>query len=246
MQVTKKYEILSVVLIFLAEILLFLGHRNASTIVHSLNILVIMAAATLKKDMRLLQTLSLVSIFRIINISLPIYFSFTIYWMASLYGLMLLPIFLIAKEQNISIKDMGITMKWSYLWPAAIPLGLGLALIENHFLNPEALIPGITAGEILKLGLVMFLFIGLVEEIIFRSFLQQRLEEKIGTTGGLMLASLIFGFMHSGYSNPYEVLFAIFAGLLIGFCFQRTRSLPFVIIVHGINNTILFGVLPFL
>lgn len=242
----KKYEIFSVILIFLAEFLLFINERIASIAVHSLNILLVIVFIILRKDPRLIQALSLVSLLRIVNMSMPVFFSTTIYWFASLYGIMLLPIALAFRYQELNLKYIGVTHKKAYLWPFAVLLGTGLAIIEYSVLIPGALIPYLTSGEIFKLGIVMFFFIGLVEEMIFRSILQQRLEEKIGLTKGLLIASMLFGAMHSGYSNYYEILFATFAGLAIGYGFQKTRSLPFAVIVNGVNNIILYGILPFI
>ncbi|NJD78820.1 MAG: CPBP family intramembrane metalloprotease [Candidatus Methanoperedens sp.] len=242
----KKYESVPIILIFIAEALLFSGYKTGSIAVHSLNILFIISIVILKKDIKLVQALSLVSLFRIISTSMPVFFSLTIYWFASLYGIMFFSIALIIKDQGLRPKDIGITLKGSWLWPFAVLLGAGLALIEYRILVPGALIPGFTAIDILELGLVMFFFVGLVEELIFRSVLQQRLEESIGMTNGLLVAGVIFGLMHSGFSNYYEILFASFAGFVLGFCFQRTRSLPFVVIAHSVNNIILFGILPFL
>ncbi len=242
----KKYEVLGVILILTAEIFLFFGNRIASISIHSLNIVLILGFIILKRNDRLIQALSLVSMLRIINISMPVFFSFTIYWFASLYGIMFIPVALTIRNQNSGLRDLGITFPKVYLLPLAILLGIGLGVIEYNILFPGALIPSLTSGEIIKLSIVMFFFIGIVEELIFRSILQQRLEEKIGLTGGLIATSIIFGAMHSGYSNYYEVLFASLAGLAIGFGFQRTRSLPFAVIAHGVNNVILFGVLPFI
>jgi membrane protease YdiL (CAAX protease family) len=242
----KKYEVLSVILIIIAEIFLFFGYGISSVAIHSINILLIIGFTILKSDHRLIQALLLVSLLRIVNLSLPVFFSFTIYWFASLYGIMFIPIALTIREQNLRLRDLGMTFSKIYLLPFAIILGIGLGIIEFIIFSPSALIPNLTPGEIFKLSIVMFFFIGLVEEIIFRSMLQQRLEEKIGLFKGLIVASIIFGAMHSGYSNYYEFLFASFAGLMIGFGFQRTRSLPFAIIAHGVNNVILYGILPFI
>lgn len=242
----KKYEIFSIILIFLGEFLLFINERIASISVHSLNILLVIVLIILKNDPRLIQALSLVSLLRIVNMSMPVFFSVSIYWFASLYGIMFLPIALLLRDQNLNLKYIGVTLKKAYLWPFAVLLGTGLAIIEYSVLIPGALIPVLTTGEIFKLSLVMFFFIGLVEEMIFRSILQQRLEEKIGLTKGLLIASMLFGAMHSGYSNYYEILFATIAGLTIGYVFQKTRSLPFAVIANGVNNIILFGILPFI
>jgi uncharacterized protein len=242
----KKYDLLSISLIIIAEVLLFSGHRIASIVIHSLNIITIISIVIIKKDTGLVQALSLVSLLRIVNTSMPIFFSFTIYWFVSLYGIMFFPIILMMKDQSLDMRYIGLSLKKMHLLPFAVIIGAGLAMIEYDILSPAALIPNFTLVEIFRLSIVMVLFIGFVEELIFRSFLQQRLEEKIGSTKGLLAASLIFGFMHSGYANYNEILFASFAGIVLGFCFQRTKSLPFVVIAHGVNNVILFGVLPFL
>lgn len=242
----KKYEVLSIILIIIAEIFLFFGYGISSIVIHSLNIVLIIGFTIIKSDHKLIQVILLLSLLRIVNISLPVFFSFTIYWLASVYAIMFIPVALTIRDQNLRLRDLGMTFSKIYLLPLAIILGIGLGMIEYFVLSPTALIPNLTPGEIFKLSIVMFFFIGVVEEIIFRSLLQQRLEEKIGLFKGLIVASIIFGAMHSGYSNYYQFLFACFAGLTIGFSFQRTRSLPFAVIVNGVNNVILYGILQFI
>src|SRR5450756_827463 len=87
----KKYEILSVILIIIGEMFLFFGHRIPSIAIHSFNIVLIIGLTILKGENRLIQPLLLVSLLRIVNISLPVFFSLTIYWFASLYGIMFIP-----------------------------------------------------------------------------------------------------------------------------------------------------------
>ena len=47
--------------------------------------------------------------------------------------------------------------------------------------------------------------------------------------------------MHSGYGNIYEIVYASFVGLVIGYLFYRTRSLPLAVMIHGSINIFLFG-----
>jgi membrane protease YdiL (CAAX protease family) len=96
----------------------------------------------------------------------------------------------------------------------------------------------------LTLVIIMFVFVGLVEELIFRSILQTKLQQSIGMGSGLLVASALFGIMHSGYGSVYELLFATAAGLIIGYLYQKTGSLPFVTVIHGTINVLLLGVLP--
>lgn len=241
----KKYELLSILLIIIAEILLFSGQRLGSIVAHSLNIILIIISIISKKRGGIIQSLSLVSLLRIINLSLPL-FSFTLYWMASIYLIMLIPIVLLIKGERFSMKYIGLTTKNLYILPGSVLLGTGLALIEFNILVPQPLISGPSLSELVKLSIIMIFFIGLIEELIFRSLIQQSIEQISGPTNGLLLTSVIFGFMNSGYSNYNEILFACLAGILLGFSFRRTKSLPFVVLAHGVNNIILFGVLPFI
>ena len=241
----KKFEITSILLIIIAEILLFSGQRLLTLAVHSLNIILIVILILSKKKSKIIQSLSLVSLLRIVNISLPVFVSFTIYWLAALYLILFIPIILLIKEQRLSYGYIGLTYKNLYLLPISILLGIGLALFEYIILVPNPLIPEPNIPNLFLLAIIMIFFIGLVEELIFRSLLQQSIEENSGSMIGLFLSSVIFGFMNSGYSSYYEILYAIFVGLILGFSFQKTKSLPFVVIAHGVNNIILFGILPF-
>lgn len=242
----KKYEITSILLIILAEILFFSEQRLLTIVVHSLNIILILILLLSKKKHQIIQSLSLVSLLRILNLSLPIFVSFTIYWLASLYLIMFIPIILLIKKQGLSNRHIGLTYKNLYLLPVSILLGIGLALFEYNILVPDPLIPKPDLPNLFILTIIMIFLSGLCEEIIFRSLLQQSIEENSGPIVGLLIASVISGFMSSGYSSYYEIFFASFAGLILGFSFQKTRSLPFVVIAHGVNNIFLFGILPFI
>jgi len=149
----KKYEVLSVILIIIGEIFLFFGYRIPSIAIHSINVVLIIGFIILKSDHRLIQSLMLVSLLRIVNISMPVFFSFTIYWFASLYGIMFIPVALTIREQNLTLRDLGMTFSKIYLLPLAIIWGIGLGIIEYLILSPPALIPNLTSGEIFKLSL---------------------------------------------------------------------------------------------
>ena len=92
----------------------------------------------------------------------------------------------------------------------------------------------------------MVFLVGLVEEIIFRSILQNRLEMFLGSRGGVIVTSVVFGLMHSGYGNVIEIFYAFLMGFIIGYMFYKTRSLPLGTMIHGFTNVFLFGVIPHL
>jgi hypothetical protein len=87
--------------------------------------------------------------------------------------------------------------------------------------------------------------VGLTEELIFRSLLQTRLSEALGAREAVIITGILFGLMHSGYGTFHEILYTGFVALFIGFAFYKTKSLPFVAILHGFINVFLFGILPY-
>jgi len=236
--------ILPIGLLLLAEYLIFLGNMKAAMTLHALNILLLILSSIYMEN-RIYSVLMLLPLFRLLNIAMPVFFKLTIYSYSLVYAPMFIPIYYILKEKVISISEAGITVKgfWFYL-PLAIVVGFALGWGENNVLHAGSLIPDINLKNILLLSLTMTLFVGVVEEFMFRSALQTVLEQRLGSIGGLLACSIIFGFMHSGYRLPLEVLYVTFAGVIFGLLFWLTKSLPIIALAHGITNISLFLVVP--
>lgn len=111
-------------------------------------------------------------------------------------------------------------------------------------MNPVSLINEIRFSNIVIISIVMLIFVGLVEELIFRSILQTRIEKILGSNSGILLSGIIFGVMHSSYGIISEILFASIFGIILGYIFYKTRSLPFTVSIHGCANIILYAILP--
>ncbi|MEM2925127.1 MAG: type II CAAX endopeptidase family protein [Methanocellales archaeon] len=248
--------------IFLAEAFFYCKQLWLGLSLHVINLISIVALTILYKyiknksknidingwGLNYLQIIMLIPLLRIINTSMPVFFPLTIYWFPLIYTPMLLPIYLAAKNQGYTLEQIGIKIIDKKIIIVHLVVGfltgVILSCLEYMILKPESLIEDLSSGNLLKITLIMFLSIGLVEELIFRSLLQTKLEELFNKNYGLLITSLIFGAMHSGYSLPLEVIFAASAGLLIGYLFQRSRSLILITTIHGTINVFLFAVLP--
>jgi uncharacterized protein len=162
-----------------------------------------------------------------------------------IYAPMFIPIYIILKQGIISRSEAGLTWKdfWFYL-PLAVAIGFALGWVEHNVLHPEALVPESSILYTLILSVIMIVFVGVVEEFIFRSSLQTVLVERMGSMSGLLGASVAFGFMHSGYHLPAEIIFVFLAGIVFGILFWITKSLPIIAIAHGVTNISLFLVAP--
>lgn len=236
--------------IMLAELLLYSGRVKYAVWVHVL-VLIGLGVSTLRLSesdvYRSLQALMLLPLLRLVNISMPVFYEMTLYSYIFIYAPLLIPVYLVAVHQKYTAAQLGLNrVNLKVIIPFSIVVALAIAEGEYYIIRPGYLIPDLSFLSMLKLSLVMILFIGLVEELIFRSIVQTRLEETFGLFCGLLVTSLMFGIMHSGYGTMYEMLFTSLAGLAVGYLFQVTRSLLLIALTHGLVNVFLFGVIPHL
>jgi CAAX amino terminal protease family. len=247
LELSGRYNLdlmIPVCLIFLAELLIFWGNMQAAMIIHAFNLIFIILASIYINN-RIYPILMLLPLFRLLNVAMPIFFQLTLYSYSMVYAPMFIPIYFIMKEGLLSRTEAGITFKgfWFFL-PLAVAVGFILGWGEENVLHSGALVPDFSIRSILVLALTMVIFVGIVEEFIFRSALQTVMEERLGGVVGLVLSSIIFGFMHSGYHLPLELLYVGFAGMVFGLLFWMTRSLPVIAVTHGVTNVSLFLVAP--
>src|SRR5665647_97179 len=239
------YELFSISLILVGEGLLFAGHHLLGVGVQALNIVVVaIIVVTLQVErLQLVQALALVSVFRVVNLSFALVPIVTIYWLATIYGVMYLPIILLIVQEKLNRHDLGIdnVRRSVELIPFGAVIGAAFGFIEYYILTNNALIPNASVLQFIQLSIVMIFFVALGEELLFRVLLQSPLIERTGAIAGILITSLIFGAMHSGYANGYELLFAIGAGIIFGVAFYKTKNLAFVVTIHAANNIILFG-----
>mgnify|MGYP003394473597 CR=1 FL=1 len=244
----KKEIYIPIFGIIAGEAILFYGQITIALWMDMVNILLItfiIIFSNLKiKEKNVLQSSTLLIILRTINVSIPRFFAPLLQYVL-IYGIMFIPIYLIVKNQQISYKELGINFSRLYIYiPLAIIIGVITAIVEYKILSPMASMQKIITPNLIFLGIVMFMFIGIVEEMTFRSIFQTRIEKILGTRKSILLSGGIFGIMHSSYGILYEVLFVAMVGIIMGYIFHKTQSLPFIVSIHGVTNVILFGILP--
>lgn len=234
--------------ILIAEAFIFFKYYRYGIGIHIITLLALSLTAYRIRNTQisnLLQALALLPLFRILNTTMPIFFTQTLYVFPLVYGPIFISMYYVAKNQKFTRQELGISFEKLHIYlPASIILGMVLGKIEFNIITVESLVPVFTLKNFLIFAVIMIVFTGLAEELLFRSIVQTRLEQTIGSGAGLMLASLLFGAMHSGYGTIYEIMFTTSAGFLIGYLFQKTRSLPFIAITHGLINVFLFGLIP--
>lgn len=244
----RLYIAIPILCIALAELLVFSGKIAAAICVH-IGILIALSLSNIyikdPKVHKIYMPLMLLPLLRLINLSVPIFFNDTLYTFVFIYIPLAIPVIAIIIHQRNSLEEIGITTKNFLLYMVlSVPLGFLLGLGEYLIIRPGYLIPDLTFVNIFILTFIMVFYVGLVEELIFRSILQTRFEKTLSVREALIITSLLFGLMHSGYGTFYEMLYTGFVGFFIGFLFYKTKSLPFAAVMHGFANVFLFGVLP--
>jgi len=233
-----------------AEMWIYSGRLIEAAEMHAVILLGLSFSMMFIKDeeiQKTYQALILLPILRLINLSMPVFFETTLDSFIFIYGLLAIPVSIAATHQELTRTQLGLTFKKIMVYiPLSILLGLVLGAGEYLIIETNNLIPDLSVFNLLKLSIVMILFVGLVEEVIFRSILQTRLEIVLGNKTGLIVTSILFGLMHSGYGSINEILYTSFVGFVIGYLFYRTRSLPLVTMIHGFINVFLFGIIPLL
>jgi uncharacterized protein len=245
----RLFTAVPVLFIALAEILIFSGKVGIAVWIHIGSLIALSLSTILVKDpevQKIHQALMLLPVLRLINLSMPVFFETTLYTFILVYGSLAIPVAVVIIHQRYSLEQIGISMRNIETYMIlSIPLSLVLGLGEYLTIKAGYLIPDLTFENLLKLTFIMVFFVGLVEELIFRSILQTRLEKALSIGESLLITTFLFGLMHSGYGTFYEMLYTGFVGLFIGLIFYKTRSLPFITVIHGFINVSLFGILPY-
>lgn len=244
------YLILPVLILAIAEFMIYSGRIIEAMEVHALLLFGLSLSILYIKNVEIQKTYQafiLLPVLRLVNLSMPAFYEITLYSFVFIYGLLTIPVTIALTNQGFTRERLGITFKrmWLYI-PLSIILGLLFGVGEYFIIETNYLIPDLSIISLLILILIMVFLVGLIEEIIFRSILQNRLEMFLGSRGGVIVTSILFGLMHSGYGNIVEIFYTFLIGFIIGYLFYKTRSLPLVVMIHGFMNVFLFGVIPHL
>lgn len=122
--------------------------------------------------------------------------------------------------------------------------------LEAGGLVPDSAIEALlTAEPILAiwLAILSIFVVAPAEEYLFRGVIQGRLRRSFGASGAILIASLLFGSFH--FANYAGSLVTVIAwtlliagvGVILGFLYERTKTLTVPIAVHAIYNAVLFA-----
>jgi membrane protease YdiL (CAAX protease family) len=179
-----------------------------------------------------LLVLVLVPLLRILSVTMPSKQLPPLYW----FVLIGLPLLLSAAW---TVRLLG--LPWSGLglrrrsWPwqclvacSGLPLG-AVGVMVGH---PKALIPALDWRDLVVGALILTIFVGFTEELLFRGLLQQVMIDVFGPPG-LLWSTVIYTALYVSSLPVSGVLFIGLVSLFFGWCVQRTGSLWGVVAAHS-------------
>lgn len=182
-----------------------------------------------------LPLLALVPLIRIISFTTLVQQIPRVYWYVTVGVPILVAAILIARLVNISVVRFKL-MRHTWLQLIIIGLsGLPLSTAGFFILRPEPLISNLNWTDVLIGSIILVVFTGFLEELIFRGMLQQMFGEMFGSIGAV-IAGLLFASTYIGSLSPSYVLFIALVGLFFGACVHLTRSIWGAVAAHSLLN----------
>ena len=193
------------------------------------------------------ESLVLLPLYILFTASLPWFFLNQAWLLPAVYAAVLAICFWHINRKKLSLKQIGFSIsnipKYVLL---GLAIGVPLGVIEYYIVIPTPSFPSFEVGYFFRDMFYMIIFVGLAEEILFRGLIQRDMMNLFGWKWGLLGASIMFSVMHLTWRSIPELAFTFVAGLIFGYLYYRTRNLTAPIVAHGIANTILVAVMPYM
>ena len=194
---------------------------------------------------QLILSLALVPLIRIISLSLPLADIPQIWWYPIIYSILLVAVVVMARLMGFTRKSLGISLRFFLVQLVIGATGLVFGVMEYLILTPQPLVGELTWQATWLPILILLVFTGFVEELIFRGVLQQTALE-VFRGWGIVYVSALFAVLHIGFLSWVDVIFVFTIALFFGWVVRKTGSLLGVTLSHGMTNVMLFIVAPFI
>ena len=193
----------------------------------------------------LLKAMILAPLARILGFALPLTLFKPIYWPLLISIPVLMSVGVLARILKVSAADMGLVFKRIPLQISIAATGIAFGFIEYAIIHPVPLISSLSPENMILPGIILIIFTGLTEELVFRGMIQNTAVRLFGPAYGIIYSSIAFSVMYIGFKSLPEIVFVFSVSLFYGYMFQRTKILTGVIVSHGLTNIILYLIAPF-
>lgn len=218
----------SLALITAAELFLYVNRYELCMILHGINLVFSCFYILLKKDTEVIP-LTLPSTFRLINLSMPVFFSVKAYWLATVYLPMFPAFYYSSKALRHDATDIGfslsITKNSLFLIVFGVFFSIIIGFLESKF-NPASY-----TSSLPVIALVGAVFVSFTEEIMYRGIIQSYFEKEYGIYG-IFLTIFVNTIMVPGIK--LKLLAAVLATVLCAI-YSKSKSLLSTTLVHWVE-----------
>jgi membrane protease YdiL (CAAX protease family) len=174
-------------------------------------------------------------------------------------GIILAITLLFAKNEGANLRKLGfkkpslkIIVIISFAAFGLIFLAGSISAIEEFVLGPDPISEDLVAAllprnlvQLVAIIVLMLVLVGPVEELAFRGFIQRGFENSYGKTGGLLLASVLFGLLH-GLNSFRAIIPVTVTSLVLGYVWQKTDGNTTASAwMHGIYDVVTIAIAYF-
>jgi membrane protease YdiL (CAAX protease family) len=198
------------------------------------------------REQRIFLTLAFAPLIRLISMSVPMDGVPVMYRYTLVGAPIFISIFLVAIYAGFKREEMGLTLKNLPVQLLIAPMGIALGYIEYLILRPKPLVSEFSINSLLVPAIILLVFTGLLEELVFRGMMQRAFMTELGTWGGLFFVASVFAVLHFGYLSVLDVIFVFSVAVIFGIITLYSGSVLGVTIAHGLTNLTLFLIFPFL
>jgi len=191
----------------------------------------------------LVPVLALLPLVRFFSLTMPTRGLSPLFWFLLIGAPLLTAVVLIARYIHYSPVDADI-WGWSLAQGLIAATGIPLGVIAYVAFHP---VPVVKSHDIpfLIIGAgILVVFLGLLEELIFRALLQPHLCSLYGATRGVLITAAMSAVFSSGSRSPVTMLFTFVVAAGYGWLVYTRRSIMGVAISHGVIAIMTILVLP--
>jgi uncharacterized protein len=189
-----------------------------------------------------LPVLAFIPLIRITSVTTPIEDASEIYWYALVGAPLLVAAILAQRLLGLSLVATLRARSWGPQLLIAFS-GLPLGLAAYGLLQPDPIVHHLGLGNLVLGSVILLVFSGLTEELIFRGLLQRAFMDVLGR-GGIVWSSALFASTYLGARSAAFVVFIGITGLGFGLCLKRTGSIAGIAAAHGLLSIGLILVWP--
>jgi membrane protease YdiL (CAAX protease family) len=216
--------ILYLQLLTLAEVLTTLRAHFVGLTLHSMILFVLLVHGALEENLRYRRfylSLSLAPLMRVLSLSLPLSGRPLVEWFFWIGLLVYVGIFFTMRITEISPRRIGVNLGNLPIQLLIGLIGIPLGVIEYFILKSKPLVPEFNLEAMLLPALVLIIFTGVLEEVLFRGLIQQIGIACYGRFG-ITYSALLFAVLHVGYGSVADVVFVLLVAFLFGLITHRT------------------------